>query len=150
MYEQYLSEKASPRLKIDDSIVKRLLFKIRTEPPDSEWFAETQKAICTKIESEERFFEAFKMSLGYVKLLAELDLLRDPLKTEDDDNQSSIGDELSIYDSVSLSSFEDQDVVRGSVEDNLHHPGTDEVDTTITNEPDSGFSSQASSMRHRR
>ena len=34
IYEEYLSEKANPRLKIDESVVKRLLFKIRSEPPD--------------------------------------------------------------------------------------------------------------------
>jgi sorting nexin-13 len=42
IYEEYLSEKANPRLKLDESILKRLLFKIRTEPPNSEWFDEVQ------------------------------------------------------------------------------------------------------------
>lgn len=42
IYEEYLSDKANPRLKLDDSILKRLLFKIRTEPPTSEWFDEVQ------------------------------------------------------------------------------------------------------------
>ena len=42
IYEEYLSEKANPRLKLDDSILKRLLFRIRTEPPNSEWFDEVQ------------------------------------------------------------------------------------------------------------
>ena len=42
IFEEYLSEKANPRLKLDDSILKRLLFKIRTEPPNSDWFDEVQ------------------------------------------------------------------------------------------------------------
>ena len=42
IYEEYLSEKANPRLRLDESILKRLLFKIRTEPPNSEWFDEVQ------------------------------------------------------------------------------------------------------------
>ena len=42
IYEEYLSEKANPRLKIDETVVKRLLFKIRSEPPDADWFDESQ------------------------------------------------------------------------------------------------------------
>ena len=42
IYEEYLSEKANPRLKLDETILKRLLFKVRTEPPNSEWFDEVQ------------------------------------------------------------------------------------------------------------
>merc|ERR1719507_3009967 len=45
IYEEYLSEKANPRLRLDESILKRLLFKIRTEPPNSEWFDEVQAAV---------------------------------------------------------------------------------------------------------
>jgi hypothetical protein len=29
IYEEYLSEKSNPRLKIDESVIKRLIFKIR-------------------------------------------------------------------------------------------------------------------------
>ncbi len=38
--QEYLSEKASPRVILDDGLSKRLLFKIRTEPPDPDWFDE--------------------------------------------------------------------------------------------------------------
>jgi sorting nexin-13 len=113
IYEEYLSEKANPRLKIDESVVKRLLFKIRTEPPDSEWFDESQVSIYAKLQSDERFLDAFKKSVGYVKLLAELDLLKDLSKEEDEDddetNSLSGGEELSIYDSRSLDSDLDSD-----------------------------------------
>ena len=47
IYEEYLSEKANPRLKLDESILKRLLFKIRTEPPNSEWFDEVQVSVAS-------------------------------------------------------------------------------------------------------
>ena len=80
IYEQYLSEKASPHLEIDDSVVKKIVFKIRTEPPNSEWFSEVQDSVFTKLQVDERFLESFKRSVGYVKLLAELDLLKDPTK----------------------------------------------------------------------
>jgi hypothetical protein len=40
--QEYLSEKAAPRVTLDDDGLssKRLLFKIRTEPPDPDWFDE--------------------------------------------------------------------------------------------------------------
>ncbi|XP_059091877.1 sorting nexin-13-like [Tigriopus californicus] len=104
IYEEYLSEKASPRLKVDDSVVKRLLFKIRTEPPDLEWFCEIQDLIFDKFQTDERFLESFKKSMGYVKLLAELDLPKDRNSKFDLDDQSSVGEEPSIYDSSSIHS----------------------------------------------
>ena len=109
IYEEYLSEKASPRLKIDESVVKRLLFKIRSEPPDADWFEESQKAIYSKLQEDDLFLSAFKRSVGYVKLLAELDLLEAVTKSEDDEdddetNSLSGGEELSIYDSNSVQS----------------------------------------------
>ena len=84
IYEEYLSEKANPRLKIDESVCRKLLFKIRSEPPDASWFDESQESIYAKLQEDDRFLRAFKKSMGYVKLLAELDLLRDTHKTEDD------------------------------------------------------------------
>ena len=60
IYEEYLSEKANPRLKIDETVVKRLLFKIRSEPPDADWFDESQvrsvQDFCVK------FFSKFDFS----------------------------------------------------------------------------------------
>ncbi len=44
--------------------------------------------IYSKLETDERFLESFKRSIGYVKLLAELDLLKDPSA------KSEAGDEL--------------------------------------------------------
>ena len=29
IYEEYLSEKANPRLKIDESVIRKLIFKVR-------------------------------------------------------------------------------------------------------------------------
>ena len=101
IYEEYVSDRANPKLKIDESVVKRLLFKIRTEVPDSEWFDEVQESVHFKLANDERFVESFRQSYGYVKLLAELDLLKDNTKDEDEE-----GDELSIYDSVSLNSYD--------------------------------------------
>ena len=123
IYEEYLSEKANPRLKIEESVVKRLLFKIRSEPPDAEWFDESQVAVYARLTEDERFLDSFKRSIGYVKLLAELDLLRDAIKSEEDEdleddaNSLSGGEELSIYDSNSVQSGD-------SLDSGLHCPKT--------------------------
>ncbi len=60
IYEEYLSEKAGPRLKLEDTIVKRLLFRIRTEPPDPEWFGEVQTAVFDKLEVKKMHFAFFQ------------------------------------------------------------------------------------------
>lgn len=106
IYEEYLSEKANPRVKIDESVIRKLIFKIRTELPDADWFDESQCAVFDKLSADERFLDAFRRGMGYVKLLAELDLLKDSSKSDDeDDGQSSLaGDEFSIYDTLSVNS----------------------------------------------
>nr|CAD7410454.1 unnamed protein product [Timema poppensis] len=52
IFEQYLSEKASPRLKLDETIVKRLVFRIRSEVPNEVWFDEIQAAVYDKLQVE--------------------------------------------------------------------------------------------------
>ena len=50
---------------------------------------------------------AFRKSVGYVRMLAELDLLKDVSKSDEEDSRSL--DELSAGDSASLYSFEADD-----------------------------------------
>ena len=107
IYEEYLSEKANPRLKIDETVVKMLLFKIRSEPPDADWFDESQVAIYAKLQEDERFLTSFKRSSGYVKLLAELDLLQNVGKSDedlDDEDETNSLSGISIYISTAISS----------------------------------------------
>ncbi|XP_067006541.2 sorting nexin-13 [Anabrus simplex] len=113
IFEQYLSEKASPRIRIDETLVKRLLFKLRTENPAETWFDEVQAAVYDKLQTEERFLPGFRSSVGYVKLLAELDLLKDPSSRSDEEDSQSL-DEMSLSDSVSLASF-DSDLAGGTM-----------------------------------
>ncbi|XP_043222117.1 sorting nexin-13-like [Amphibalanus amphitrite] len=97
IYEQCLSEKAQPRVRLDEAMQKRLIFSIRSEPTVCEsWFDEAQQAIYGRF-LEERIYPAFKKTPSYLKLLAELDLLKDPTG-DDDDSQStgSGGDTASI------------------------------------------------------
>ena len=107
IYEEYLSEKANPRLKIDETVVKMLLFKIRSEPPDADWFDESQVAIYAKLQEDERFLTSFKRSSGYVKLLAELDLLQNVGKSDedlDDEDETNSLSGISIYIITAISS----------------------------------------------
>jgi len=57
-----------------------------------------QVAVYTKLETDERFLESFKRSIGYVKLLAELDLLKDPSTKSEagEDDRISTGDTNSL------------------------------------------------------
>lgn len=74
IYDGYLSEKANPRLKIDETVIKKLIFKIRSGPPDIDLFDDSQRAVYEKLEHDERFLDTFRRSVGYKTLLAELDL----------------------------------------------------------------------------
>ncbi|GBM06736.1 hypothetical protein AVEN_214553-1, partial [Araneus ventricosus] len=42
IFDLYLSEKATLRVRLDESLLKKLLCKIRTEVPGSAWFDEAQ------------------------------------------------------------------------------------------------------------
>ncbi|XP_076638982.1 sorting nexin-13 isoform X1 [Colletes latitarsis] len=94
IYQQYLSDKASSKLQLDDVLVKTLLTRIRTESVKETWFDDLRVCCYEKLQNEDRFLPGFKRSIAYVKLLAELDLLKDPASEED----------TKSLDSVSLSS----------------------------------------------
>jgi len=105
IYEHYLSEKASPKLKLDETIVKKLVFRIQTEIPNETWFDEVQGFVYEKLQNEERFLPGFRGSVSYVKLLAELELLKDPSSRSDEEDSQSL-DEISLPDNISLSSYD--------------------------------------------
>lgn len=90
IYQQYLSDKASPKLQLDDTLVKSLLTKTKTESVKETWFDELRNCCYEKLQNEDRFLPGFKRSLAYVKLLAELDLLKDPVSEDDAKSLDSI------------------------------------------------------------
>ncbi|XP_045123507.1 sorting nexin-13-like isoform X2 [Portunus trituberculatus] len=98
IYEQYLSEKASPRVAMDDSIVKRLILRMRSEKVSETWFDEVQSALFLTLQEADLFLPAFRRSMWYIKLLAELDLLKDVSRSDEEDSQS--------LDDVSFNSLE--------------------------------------------
>jgi len=115
IYQEYLSDKASQRIQMDDSLNKKLLLKIRSEPPDPGWFDEVAAVVYNQLQQNEKFLRDFKRSVGYLKLLAELDLLKGELEEED---------EVSFIDSASLGSFTDDGSSR-SIEGKSESSGSD-------------------------
>lgn len=119
IYEQYLSEKASPRLVLDETVVKHFLFRYRTETVNETWFDEIQNNVLEKLQNEDKFLPGFRRSIGYVKLLAELDLLKESWSRSDDDDLDYpvSADEMSLSDNISLNSLDaiDATQVCGSV-----------------------------------
>ncbi|XP_073990966.1 sorting nexin-13-like isoform X2 [Rhodnius prolixus] len=117
IFEQYLTEKSSCKLDIDEVVVKRLLYRIKTEKPNETWFDEAQACVFEKMQTDDRCLYGFRNSPAYVKLLSELHLLRGDSGideaalvlasglAEDDDDSASL-DEVSLNsDTASLPEF---------------------------------------------
>ncbi|XP_072506939.1 sorting nexin-13 isoform X3 [Notamacropus eugenii] len=111
IYEQYLSEKASPRVHIDDYLVAKLADTLNHEDPTPEIFDDIQRKVYDLMLRDERFYPSFKQNVLYVRMLAELDMLKDPSFRGSDDgdgesfNRSPTGSiNLSLDDLSSVSS----------------------------------------------
>ncbi|XP_046424100.1 sorting nexin-13-like isoform X2 [Neodiprion virginianus] len=126
IYQQYLSDKACIRLQLDDALVKILATRIKSEPVRETWFDDLQTCCYEKLQNEDRFLPAFKRSISYVRLLAELELLKDP--TSEEDSRS--------LDSISVSSFgNDLDVQQGELIDIRR--GNDDSGNRVKSNPNS-------------
>lgn len=77
IYKQYLSEKASPRLKIDEGLIRPLLARIDKGENMDTIFDDIQTRIWEILQNDPKYFAAFKKSQFYIKLLMELDLIQD-------------------------------------------------------------------------
>ncbi|XP_075560851.1 sorting nexin-13 isoform X5 [Pelecanus crispus] len=87
VYEQYLSEKASPRVNIDDNLVAKLAETLNHEDPTPEMFDDIQRKVYELMLRDERFYPSFKQNALYVRMLAELDMLKDPSFRGSDDGE---------------------------------------------------------------
>ncbi|XP_014822615.1 PREDICTED: sorting nexin-13 isoform X3 [Poecilia mexicana] len=85
VYEQYLSDKASPRVQVDKELVIKLGEKLQKEDPTPEIFDEVQRKVYEMMLRDERFYPSFKQSPLYVRMLAELDMLKEPSYRGSDD-----------------------------------------------------------------
>ncbi|XP_028251310.1 sorting nexin-13 isoform X2 [Parambassis ranga] len=85
VFEQYLSEKASPRVQVDDVSVEKLGEKLQKDDPTPEIFDEIQRKVYDMMLRDERYYPSFKQSPLYVRMLAELDMLKEPSYRGSDD-----------------------------------------------------------------
>ncbi|XP_060798606.1 sorting nexin-13 isoform X1 [Neoarius graeffei] len=88
VYEQYLSEKASPRVQVDRACVDRLAEKLSKEDPTPEIFDDIQRKVYDMMLKDERFYPSFKQHPLYVRMLAELDMLKEPSYRGSDDGDT--------------------------------------------------------------
>ncbi|XDV33724.1 hypothetical protein PO909_004025 [Leuciscus waleckii] len=85
VYDQYLSEKASPRVEVDEASVTRLAQKLSKEDPTPEIFDEIQRKVYDMMLRDERYYPSFRQHPLYVRMLAELDMLKEPSFRGSDD-----------------------------------------------------------------
>uniref|UniRef100_A0A8C5HSS1 Sorting nexin 13 n=1 Tax=Gouania willdenowi TaxID=441366 RepID=A0A8C5HSS1_GOUWI len=88
VYEQYLSEKASPRVQVDESLLMKLGEKLVKDDPTPEMFDEIQRKVYDMMLRDERFYPSFRQSPLYVRMLAELDMLKEPSYRGSDDGEA--------------------------------------------------------------
>ena len=86
---------ASPRLQMDEYLVQNVWRRIHGDTPSDTIFDEVQARVCDLLQ-EEQFFPTFKRSQLYIKLLAELDLLKDQSKGDEPLTQEETDGELLI------------------------------------------------------
>ncbi|XP_044151728.1 sorting nexin-13 isoform X2 [Bufo gargarizans] len=90
VFDQYLSEKASPRVQIDDYLLAKLEEVVKNEDPTPEIFDEVQKKVYDIMLRDEHFYPAFRHNALYIRMLAELDMLKEPsFKGSDDGDGES-------------------------------------------------------------
>uniref|UniRef100_A0AAY4DDW1 Sorting nexin-13 n=1 Tax=Denticeps clupeoides TaxID=299321 RepID=A0AAY4DDW1_9TELE len=85
VYEQYLSDKASPRVQVDEASVTRLAEMLNSEDPTPDIFDDIQRKVYEMMLRDERFYPSFKQHPLYVRMLAELDMLKEPSFRGSDD-----------------------------------------------------------------
>ncbi|XP_056099901.1 sorting nexin-13 isoform X3 [Rhinichthys klamathensis goyatoka] len=136
VYDQYLSEKASPRVEVDEASVSRLAQKLSKEDPTPEIFDEIQRKVYDMMLKDERYYPSFRQHPLYVRMLAELDMLKEPSfrGSDDGDGESFNG---SPTGSINLSL---DDLISGSVDESaqLHAFISDTVDAFLNQLPMAG------------
>ncbi|XP_061442081.1 sorting nexin-13 isoform X5 [Rhineura floridana] len=96
IYDQYLSEKASPRVNIDDTLVVKLAEKLNNDDPTPEIFDDIQRKVYDLMLRDERFYPSFRQHALYVRMLAELDMLKDPSFRGSDDGEGEMSKMMHI------------------------------------------------------
>ncbi|KAK6618548.1 hypothetical protein RUM43_012939 [Polyplax serrata] len=110
IYNQYLAKTGAHNVLIDEHLLKNVYQRINSEPVSDNWFDEILSAIYCKLQTNEKFLPGFYKSSNYIKLLSELELLKDSILTEDNDDDSHSLDNVSLSDNTSLHSLDNVDI----------------------------------------
>ncbi|KAK0411945.1 hypothetical protein QR680_005935 [Steinernema hermaphroditum] len=92
MYHQYLSQEAVTRVCIDDAIINKFLATMRNDESYDQWFEQIQNEIMNVLNTDERFYPAFKKDSAYIDMLSSLGILGEEYESgtdEDNGSQSS-------------------------------------------------------------
>ncbi|XP_072109477.1 sorting nexin-13 isoform X5 [Mobula birostris] len=125
VYDQYLSEKASPRVHVDENLVAKLAEKLNYEDPTPEIFDDVQRKVYDMMLKDEQFYPSFRQNALYVRMLAELDMLKDPSIRGSDDgdlesfNGSPNGSLNSSLDDLSNASSEESLQLQVTISDTV-------------------------------
>ncbi|XP_064614649.1 sorting nexin-13-like [Liolophura sinensis] len=111
IYDQYLSDKATERIRVDDPAVRRTHQQIKNKMLSEDVFDEVQSRVYQILHGE-KYYEAFLQSSQYIKLLYDLNLLpTDGNRDEEEDR-----------DDVSLSDVTDLQVLATKKKTKISHP----------------------------
>ncbi|XP_052095486.1 sorting nexin-13-like isoform X1 [Mytilus californianus] len=117
IHDQYLSEKASSRIKIDSEIVKRTLQRIKSKFLSESVFDEVAAKVYQILHTEQ-YYEKFLQSNVYMKLMEDLGLVKEDRLEE--------GDSISIDDDISLKSGSSLGITK-SLNEDLANDSSDEI-----------------------
>ncbi|XP_077347397.1 sorting nexin-13 isoform X4 [Lithobates pipiens] len=126
VFDQYLSEKASPRVQIDDYLLAKLEEMLNNEDPTPEIFDEVQRKVYDIMLRDEKFYPSFRHNALYVRMLAELDMLKEPSFKGSDDgdgesfNGSPTGSINLSLDDLSNVSAEEVIHIHSFISDTVH------------------------------
>ncbi|XP_069814900.1 sorting nexin-13 isoform X1 [Dendropsophus ebraccatus] len=126
VFDQYLSEKASPRVHIDDYLLAKLEEVVNNEDPTPEIFDEVQKKVYDIMLRDEHFYPSFRHNALYIRMLAELDMLKEPSFKGSDDgdgesfNGSPTGSINLSLDDLSNVSTEELVQIHAFISDTVH------------------------------
>ncbi|XP_078278033.1 sorting nexin-13 isoform X4 [Rhinoraja longicauda] len=126
VYELYLSEKASPRVHADDNLIAKLAERLNCEDPTPEIFDDVQRKVYDMMLKDEQFYPSFRQNALYVRMLAELDMLKDPSIRGSDDgdlesfNGSPTGSLNSSLDDLSNNSSEESLQLQVTISETVH------------------------------
>lgn len=90
IYDTYLNpeSRSNHKIKIDEDIACRIYHRIKNEPLSETWFDEAQEQVLQAMKDNPNLFPKFKVSIHYIKLLSELDLLKEAAVNHNNNNNN--------------------------------------------------------------